>query len=343
MQVEGAAAYGPPMIEGRRDRAGEFESKQRGAIDPRPGHPLAMGTVKATVLDRQALPARRDRALVIAAVAFTVLAWGSAFVAIRAIAPDIRPGALTLGRLAIGALVLGALQLRAGWMAPTRREWLLVIGCGVAWFAIYNVAINAAERQLDAGTAALLVNIGPILVAALAGVFLREGLPRWLVVGALVSMGGVMIIALAPAGRGAVGSSGVLLSLLAAASYAIAVIMQKVALRRLPALQMTWLACAVGAAVCLPFAGQLAADLARAPAASVAGVLYLGAVPTALGFTTWAFALARSSAGRLGVTIYLVPPVAILVSLLVLHEAPLPLQLAGGALCLAGVAISRRK
>jgi drug/metabolite transporter (DMT)-like permease len=165
------------------------------------------------------------------------------------------------------------------------------------------------------------------------------------VAGALVSLGGVIVIALAPgpAAKGPVDSTGVLLSLIAAVSYSVAVILQKVALRRLPGLQVTWVACAVGAAVCLPFAGQLAADLSRAPAASVAGVIYLGAVPTALGFTTWAYALARTPAGRLGVTIYLVPPVAILVSLLLLGEAPLPLQLAGGALCLAGVAVSRRK
>jgi drug/metabolite transporter (DMT)-like permease len=64
--------------------------------------------------------------------------------------------------------------------------------------------------------------------------------------------------------------------------------------------------------------------------------------PTAIGFTTWAYALARTSAGRLGATTYLVPAVAIVLAWALLGEVPPVLALAGGALCLVGVAISRR-
>ena len=71
-------------------------------------------------------------------------------------------------------------------------------------------------------------------------------------------------------------------------------------------------------------------------------MLYLGALPTALAFTTWAYALARTSAGRLGVTTYLVPPVAILLSWAFLGETPAVLALAGGVLCVGGVYVSRR-
>ena len=46
---------------------------------------------------------------------------------------------------------------------PNRREWLLGL-TGVAWFAAYNVALNAAEQRVDAGTTAMLVNVGPILI-----------------------------------------------------------------------------------------------------------------------------------------------------------------------------------
>ena len=72
-------------------------------------------------------------------------------------------------------------------------------------------------------------------------------------------------------------------------------------------------------------------------------VVYLGAMPTAVAFTTWAYALARTSAGKLGITTYLVPPIAIVMGWAFLAETPTPLAYVGGALCLAGVGLSRRQ
>lgn len=71
-------------------------------------------------------------------------------------------------------------------------------------------------------------------------------------------------------------------------------------------------------------------------------MVFLGAFPTALAFTTWAFALARSDAGRLGSMTYLVPPISILLGWALLGETPALLALGGGALCLAGVVVARR-
>lgn len=46
---------------------------------------------------------------------------------------------------------------------------------------------------MDAGTAAMLVNVGPILIALLAGLFLGQGFPRQLIVGSLIAFGGVVL------------------------------------------------------------------------------------------------------------------------------------------------------
>jgi drug/metabolite transporter (DMT)-like permease len=276
------------------------------------------------------------------AVAVTVLAWASAFVGIRAVGEDVSPGALALGRLLVGTLVLGLLVARRGWVRPAARDWRLLAVCGLGWFAVYNVALNAAERHLDAGTTAMLVNIGPILIAVLAGLLLGEGFPRWLVIGLAVAFGGVLLIGLSTRGADA-DLVGVLLCVVAAVTYAVGVVAQKPLLRRLPGLQVTFTACAIGAVACLPWAGALVADLGTAPAGSVVGMVYLGVVPTALAFSTWAYALSRMDAGRLGVTTYLVPPLVILLSWVLLAEAPPPLALAGGVVCLAGVAVSRRR
>jgi drug/metabolite transporter (DMT)-like permease len=136
---------------------------------------------------------------------------------------------------------------------------------------------------------------------------------------------------------------GVVLCVVAAVTYAAGVVAQKPLLRRLPALQMTFTACAMGAACCLPWAGTLIGELGPAPAGSIAGIVYLGAVPTALAFSTWAYALSRMDAGKLGVTTYLVPPLVILLGWLLLDEVPPGLALVGGAICLAGVGLSRRR
>ena len=70
--------------------------------------------------------------------------------------------------------------------------------------------------------------------------------------------------------------------------------------------------------------------------------MYLGLVPTAIGFSTWAYALSHTDASKLGSTTYLVPPIAVLLGWLILGEVPALLALPGGILCLAGVALARR-
>ncbi|SFF31478.1 DMT family transporter [Blastococcus tunisiensis] len=290
----------------------------------------------------RALPSAAPDGRTVAAVVVTVLAWASAFVAIRGVGQDISPGALALGRLLIGTAVLGLLMVGRGWVRPQGREWGLLAVCGIGWFGVYNVALNAAEQHLDAGTTAMLVNIGPILIAVFAGLLLGEGFPHWLIAGITVAFAGVVLIGAATRSS-ETDLVGVALCLVAAVTYAAGVVAQKPLLRRLPGLQVTFLACATGAVCCLPWAGVLADDLAAAPAGSILGMVYLGVVPTAVAFSTWAYALRRMDAGRLGVTTYLVPPLVILLGWLLLAEVPPALALVGGAVCLVGVALSRRR
>lgn len=287
-------------------------------------------------------PIRPAARAALAAAGVTVLLWASAFVSIRSAGEAYSPGALALGRLLTGALVLGVITLvrRPGW--PARAAWPGIVCSGVLWFGGYMVLLNWGEREVDAGTAALLVNIGPILIALLGGGLLGEGLPRPLLAGMAVSFAGAVVVGLAMSGGGRSSLLGVVLCLLSAAAYAGGVVVQKPALRHAGALQVTTFGCLIGAAACLPFAGVLVSEAARAPLPATLNMLYLGVGPTAVAFTTWAFALARTTAGRMGATTYLVPALVVLMSWLLLDEVPGLLTLAGGALCLVGVAVSRR-
>lgn len=282
--------------------------------------------------------------LVLVAIAVTVVAWASAFIVIRGTAPYFSGGGLALGRLLVGTVLLGIVALAGRrWVAPNRREWLQIAGFGLFWFGAYNIALNTAEQTLDAGTTAMVVNIGPILIALGAGLLLREGIPKWLAIGAGVAFVGVVLIGIGTGSSGFGDGIGLLWALVAAVTYAAGVLLQKPTLRRLPNAQVTWLGCAIGFVVCLPFSGQLITDLVDAPPAALWGVLYLGAVPTALAFSTWAYALSRMPAGQLGVSTYIVPPLAVLMGLLFFGEVPAVLAVIGGAVTLVGVALSRRR
>jgi drug/metabolite transporter (DMT)-like permease len=280
--------------------------------------------------------------LALAAALVTVALWASAFVGIRAAGEDLSPGALSLGRLLVAAAALGAFVASRREPLPPRGDLGRLLACGLLWLGAYNVLLNAAEQRIDAGTASMLVNIGPVLIALLAGVLLHEGFPRSLVLGCAIALAGVVVIGLATSEQSVDAGWGAALCVAAAAAYAGGVVAQKPLLRHNSALLVTFLACCIGAAACLPFAVQLAGEVGHAPASSLAWTVYLGIVPTAIGFTTWAYALKRTSAGKLGATTYLVPPLAVLMGWAFLGETPPALALAGGALCLAGVSVTRR-
>ncbi len=198
---------------------------------------------------------------------------------------------------------------------PPRSAWRGIAISGLLWFGFYMVALNWGEQQVDAGTAALVVNIGPILIALLGARLLGDAMPPRLLAGMAVSFAGAVTVGLSMSGEGGSSVLGVVLCLLAAVGYAGGVVAQKPALgaRRAP-LQVTTFGCLVGAVLCLPFAGQLVSEAADAPASATLNMVYLGVFPTALAFTTWAYALARTTASRMGATTYAVPALVVLMS-----------------------------
>ena len=277
----------------------------------------------------------------LAAASVTVVLWASAFVAIRSGGRYFDPGALALGRLLAGSLVLGAVWLARGEGWPPRAAWPGIVCTGVLWFGVYMVALNWGEQHVDAGTAAMIVNIGPVLIALLGGWLLHEGFPRRLLAGLAVSFAGAVVVGLSESGGGRASLLGVAMCLLAAVAYATAVVSQKPALRHASALQVTAFGCFVGTVATLPFAGRLVAQVAAAPLSATLTLVYLGVFPTALAFTTWAYALNRTTAGKMGATTYLVPALVVLMSWVILGQTPAALAFLGGALCLVGVAVSR--
>ena len=209
----------------------------------------------------------RGDPMVLLAIAVTTLLWASAFVAIRSVRAHYAAAPLALGRLVVGCVALSALMAIRRPALPPRRELPAIVACGVLWFGAYNIALNAGERVIDAGTAAMLVNVAPITIALLAAIVLRERLARPLLTGLAIAFAGAVVIGVS-SGRQHGGLDGVLLCVLAAIVYAIAVVIEKPVLDRVSPVAVTWGACLAGTVACLPFAPALVSEADRAPASS---------------------------------------------------------------------------
>jgi drug/metabolite transporter (DMT)-like permease len=279
---------------------------------------------------------------VLLAIIGTVLAWSSAFVVIRAVLPVFEPGELAFLRQLVAVPLLAVWMIGQKWLWPTVREWVLISIFGLTWFSIYIVALNTAEQTIDAGTASFVVNIGPLLIAIGAFMFLGEKLSRNLIPGALIALAGVGLIAWGTSSSDRVDLVGVLWALVATLTYAVGVLTQKPALKRLSSNQVTFLGGAIALIPLFWWAPEAVTSVQSAPIDAIVGAVWLGAIPTALGFGLWGYALKRMPAGRLGVSTYVVPPLVVVESAILLGEWPQPLAIAGGLIALAGVWWSRR-
>ncbi|MCF8547059.1 MAG: DMT family transporter [Microbacteriaceae bacterium] len=279
---------------------------------------------------------------VLFAIIGTVLAWSSAFVVIRAVLPVFEPGELAFLRQLVAVPLLAVWMIGQKWLWPTVREWVLIAIFGLTWFSIYIVALNTAEQTIDAGTASFVVNIGPLLIAVGAFMFLGEKLSRNLIPGALIALAGVGLIAWGTSSSDRVDLVGVLWALVATVTYAVGVLTQKPALKRLSSNQVTLLGAAIALIPLFWWAPEAITTVQSAPIDAIVGAVWLGAIPTALGFGLWGYALKRMPAGRLGVSTYVVPPLVIVESAILLGEWPHPIAIVGGLIALAGVWWSRR-
>jgi drug/metabolite transporter (DMT)-like permease len=299
-----------------------------------------------------ALPAARARAagaapgrrLAAGALLLTIVLWASAFAGIRVALRHFGPEHLSILRLAVASVVLGAIApVRGGVRVPARRDLPGLVLVAFTGMTAYQLLLNSGEVSVPASTASLLVNVSPLFTAILAVTLLGERLSRRARAGLALGFGGAALVAVARGG-GVGFDARALLVLGAAVAQATFFVAQKALLdrSRLDAFDVTAWAMWLGTAMLLPFAPGLPHAAATAPAGAIAAVLYLGVGASALGFVSWAYASARVPVSFAASTLYAIPVVAALVAWAWLGETPAALAVAGGAVAIAGVALTAR-
>jgi drug/metabolite transporter (DMT)-like permease len=284
---------------------------------------------------KRILPAGADPRTT-AAIFITVITWASAFAAIREGLHSYSPETLALFRYSVASAVLALYALGTRMPLPAKRDIPAIFVLGFLGFVYYNVALNAGERQIEAGTASLLIASAPIFVALLAVAFYSERMRGWAWLGILISFLGAAVISIQPGSKLQLSLSA-LIVLSAAVASATYTVVHKPYLRRYSPLQFTAYAIWAGTVLMLVFLPTLITEFGTATRGATLAILYLGIVPGAIGYVSWSFVVSRMPASRAGSYLYLIPAVAILVAWIWLGEAPTLVPLLGGTLILAGV------
>ena len=304
---------------------------------------------------------------VLAAVAVTLVLWASAFAMIRVGLRGLGPGHLAIVRFGTACVVLWALVLADGmrsgrWPRVPRGDWGLMLAGGALGTTAYHALLNWGEQDIAAGPASFLIATAPMwgmLLAPLAG----ERAPRGVWGGVSVALAGVFLIswgqseqAAQTAVRAGMQAPSLLASLLnpsallilgaAASGGASGVIYKKLLGRGQSELHLSAITTLIGALLLAPFAPGLFEKIAGAPRPALLSAIYLGVFPTAIAYLAWTFALKRAGLLRVLPFIYLIPVLASLMAWAILREVPSSLEVAGGAIVLAGVVaaqnVSRR-
>jgi len=276
-----------------------------------------------------------------AAAGATVVCWASAFVAIRVAVRSFAPEEVAWLRFCSAAVVLGVIALVTRMPLPRARDLPALAGLGLVGHALYNLALAWGQARVPAADASFIISSAPIWMVVLAAGLRQERPSVARAAAMLVSLGGVALIAMGRGGR-LVLDPPALVVVAASVMQAVYSMGQRPLLSRYSALQVSAFTVFAALIWLTPFEPTAVRHLFVRPWSHGAAALFLGVVPTAVGYSTWAVAMRNLSPSSAGSFLYLVPAVVLVLAWAILGEFPPGLSVAGGVLVVIGVVAVQR-
>ncbi|MCF7548116.1 DMT family transporter [Pseudonocardia sp. WMMC193] len=254
-----------------------------------------------------------------------------------------------IGGSAVVVLLLLAV-LRPGVVAAVRHDAPALLLYGLLAMAGVQVAFFNAVRYMPVSIALLLEYLGPVLVIAWVWVVRRQPPSRRTLLGAGIAILGLLLVVQIWSGT-AIAPAGLAWGLAASVCQASYFLLADRAGAQTPPLVLAGVGMAVGTVVVavLGAVGLLPIVLTTPSEVVLAGTnlgwvvtaALLVLVSTVLAYLTGIFAIRRIGAARGSLVALLEVVVSALAGWLLLGEVPAVIQLAGGALILLGVALTR--
>jgi drug/metabolite transporter (DMT)-like permease len=271
-------------------------------------------------------------------IAGCALSWGAIGIIVREL--DMPAMTIVFFRVALSAAAVAAGLALAGRRDLLRLKTPAVLALGLL-LALHWSLYFGAIKETSVASAVLITYAGPIFMAILAPLLIREHVPRVSVAALAVSVAGIALITLSGgSGEGEVRPLGVALAVLAAASFGLLIVLLKKYAAEVDPLTVVLYESLTAALVLLPAAAFADYELGGS---EVPYLLVLGLLLTAATGVLYVGALRWVPATTAGILSYMEPVSAALLAAIVLDEALTPgIAVGGAAIVAAGVAVVLR-
>ena len=272
--------------------------------------------------------------------------WAGNFIVVKGAIEVLPPVGFTFLRYLIAAItLLILLRWREGAIRLPRGDTLKIFGLGIVGFGCYQILWPVALQSIPAGDSALLIAATPVITALLAMAIGADTPNAVKLIGAFIPFAGVALVI--GAGQGlslGVSLTGDVLTLIAAACWAVYTVFGATILRRHSALVTTTWAIVAGTLFIAPLgiAQLVTSDLSGFGPPVLLAILYSGTLAAGFANVIVFHGVKLLGPTRVNALQFLVPVLAVAMAAVFLDEPIRGIQLVGGAIILAGVALLRR-
>jgi len=264
--------------------------------------------------------------------------WAIAFPLVTMALAEITPIPLSSTRFVVTAIFAAAWIIWRRYRFPKGRHIIRFAICAFLGSLTYSIGVNMGQQTVSPAAASLITNIVPVLTALIAWPVLGEKFSAAGWIGCLISFAGVSYIAIGQPGGLSFGAGAtyLLIASLGAAGY---FVLQKPLIATYGAMPSTAYTLLFSGLLLLPWFPQAIGEIHAASPSTWLALAGLVLFPTVLAYLGSTYALGQLPAGIMANFLYLIAPIATLLSFLFLGDVPSTPTLIGGALAILGTVI----
>ncbi|HYW02287.1 MAG TPA: DMT family transporter [Candidatus Acidoferrum sp.] len=271
--------------------------------------------------------------------------WGLAFVAIKRAEFELSPENLTLLRwiIASGSFLILAPVIGKPNKPIQKNHVPRILLVSFASVVGYHFTLNYAETIVSAGLAGLLISFGPIFIALLSTIFLKEKISGSLILALALALAGTFVLSIG-ANLTSRQITGPIAMIIAAFMYSVYSVGSKPLVKEYGTLpSAVWLG-VIGTIFTFPlFSSNFITQILTLSTIGWLSVIYLAILSTVIANMILYTLIGERAVSRLSVQLYLVPLVSLIGGIVLLGESLSVLTIIGAAFLFSATALATHK